>query len=129
MADSDPSSREDREVDAYRDADGRPLAMRLYHYTTRDRAAQIIAEGFRASPGDSLFPAGVWLSDSSAERHRAMGRHRDGQVVVVDVPDDVAHRFQVADFPGRWREFCIPAEIVNCLPPTDRTLLVRKGAL
>jgi hypothetical protein len=37
-------------------------------------------------------------------------------MLVVDVPDDVAHRFLVADFPGRWREFCIPAEVVNRLP-------------
>jgi hypothetical protein len=40
--------------------------------TTRARAAQIFAEGFRDSRGDSLFPAGVWLSDSSDKRHRAM---------------------------------------------------------
>jgi hypothetical protein len=62
------------------------------------------------------FPAGVWLSDSSNVRHRAMRGHREGGMLVVDVPDDVAHRFLVADFPGRWREFCIPAEVVNRLP-------------
>ena len=44
-----------------------------------------------------------------------MRRHRDGEMIVVDVPDDVAHRFLVADFPGGWREFCIPAEVVNRL--------------
>jgi hypothetical protein len=39
-----------------------------------------------------------------------------GVMLVVDVPEDVAQRFLVADFPGRWREFCIPADVVNCLP-------------
>jgi hypothetical protein len=90
--------------------------MRLYHHTTREKGAQILAEGFRDSPGDSLFPAGVWLSDSSDERHRAMRRHRDGETLVAEVPDDVADRFQIGDMAGRWREFCIPAEIVNRSP-------------
>jgi hypothetical protein len=90
--------------------------MRLYHHTTRDKAARILAEGFCDSAGDSLFPSGVWLSDSLDPLERAMGRHRDGEMLVVDVPDEVARQFQIADFPGRWHEFCIPAEVVNRLP-------------
>jgi hypothetical protein len=90
--------------------------MRLYHYTTSDRVAQILAEGFRDSSGDSLFPAGVWLSDSADIQHRAMHKHPEGEMVVVEAPDEIARRFQTAYFPGRWREFCVPAEIVNRWP-------------
>jgi len=88
----------------------------LYHYTTQSAAAQIVADGFRDSPGDSFFPAGVWLSDSSDIRDRAMRGHSEGAMLMIDVPEDLAQRFLIANFPGRWREFCIPAEVVNRLP-------------
>jgi hypothetical protein len=45
-----------------------------------------------------------------------MRRRGDSVMLVVDVPDDVAERFLSAEFPGQWREFCVPAEIVNRLP-------------
>jgi SnoaL-like domain len=79
-------------------------------------ATQILEDGFRESQGDQFFPTGVWLSDSSDVNDRAMRRHRGEAMLAVDVPDDLAQRFLAADFPGRWREFCIPAEIVNRLP-------------
>jgi hypothetical protein len=68
------------------------------YLTTEDTASQILADGFRNSLGDSFFPAGVWLSDSSDLRHRAM-YHVGGAMLVVDVPDDVAERFLSAEFP------------------------------
>jgi hypothetical protein len=48
--------------------------------------------------------------------YRAMRRHGSDAMLAVDVPDDLAQRFLAADFPARWLEFCIPAEIVNRLP-------------
>lgn len=43
-----------------------------------------------------------------------------GYRVTVEIPDDDARRFIVPYSPGevmgRWREFCIPAEIVNRYP-------------
>jgi hypothetical protein len=93
--------------------------MTLYHFTTHDGAAQILADGFRDSKGDAFFPAGVWLSDSADDRHRAMHKPSEGELVAVEVPEDVASRFRIASFP-RWREFCIPAEIVNRYPVAKR---------
>jgi hypothetical protein len=49
-----------------------------------------------------------------------MHKHPEGGMVVVEVPDDVARRFQIAWFPG-WRELCIPAEVVNHWPVTRAT--------
>lgn len=62
-----------------------------------------------------VFPEGVWLTDSSNIRDRAMHRDAEGVLLVVEVPDDLARDYLAAEFPGRWREFCIPAEIVNRL--------------
>lgn len=92
--------------------------MRLFHHTTEQAASLILADGFRDSQGDLVMPAGVWFSDSSAAGDRAMGRHRStGVMLTVDLPDDVAQRYLAADFPGRWREFCVPADVINRYTP------------
>lgn len=95
--------------------------MRLYHHTTQTAATQILADGFRDSRGDSFFVPCVWLSDSPDACNRAMRGRSEGVMLMIDVSEDVAQRFLVADFPGRWREFCIPADVVNRLPVARAT--------
>jgi hypothetical protein len=68
------------------------------------------------SGGDTFLPGGVWLSSSPDVRHRAMPRFGRAVMLAVDVPDDIAERYVAADFPMGWREFCIPAEIINAMP-------------
>jgi hypothetical protein len=60
--------------------------MRLYHLTTEDAVPLILAEGFRETGGDSFLPAGVRLSDSAYNLHRAMRRCRRGVMLAVEVP-------------------------------------------
>ena len=88
--------------------------MRLYHAT--EHADTIRRAGFRDSdPIPSLgIHGGVWLSDvptTEATTHPAT------ELIAVDIPDDLATRHLVAGSPGetlgRWREFCIPAKLVN----------------
>ena len=94
--------------------------MKLYHYTTQESATQIIADGFLDSPPSPALGwwAGVWFSDSPDAEQRGMARptRAAGVMLVVEVPDDVVDRFLIAEFPRRWREFCIPASVANAWP-------------
>jgi hypothetical protein len=52
-------------------------------------------------------------------------------MLAVEVPDDIAERFLIADMRlagrgsrrrGGWREFCIPADVLNRLPRRSLTI-------
>jgi hypothetical protein len=91
--------------------------MTLYDYTTSAAADRIVVEGFKDSPGDAFLPAGVWLSDSAHLGRRAMRRKQEDDVMLaVEVPDEVAATSLAAEFPGGWREFCVPAQVLNLYP-------------
>ena len=98
--------------------------MKLYHYTARSSGELILERGFRDSDAiPSLnIHAGVWLADVPTTRATTQlcGRD-DGLMLGVDVPDEWATQFVIDGSPGElltpgWREFCVPAALLNECP-------------
>jgi len=90
--------------------------MRLFHRT--HHAAAILREGFRDGEGSYLTDRtlrGVWLSDFPLDENAGA----DGdQLLQVDVPDAVALDHEVVEEGKTYREFLIPADVLNrCGPP------------
>jgi hypothetical protein len=89
--------------------------VRLYHGTTEEAAAAILADGFRDSEPElfqlELEMFGVWLSDHQL--------HWSGAMLAVDVDDDVAAQHElIEDPPPRSRIWTVPATTLNRYPVT-----------
>ena len=56
----------------------------------------------------------MWFSDTATAAAATGG---SGHRLTVELPDEIAAAFLIAGSPGelvgRWREFCIPAELAN----------------
>jgi hypothetical protein len=86
--------------------------VRLYHVS--DDTRTILERGFQDGPGfyrDGKMHRGVWLFDRPIEAGE--DRPADSRTVVVDVPDDLALRHEWLDEPREYRQFLIPASVVN----------------
>lgn len=91
--------------------------MRLFHRTPS--SAQILREGFCDGSGTyglGSEQTGVWFSDQPIKPHL-----QPGALLAVDIPDEEAAPYEVqrdARFHGlwKWREFLIPAKVVNKYP-------------
>jgi hypothetical protein len=86
--------------------------MQLYHASPDAEA--ILEQGF--VDGDSFYHSGrlhrgVWLFD----RPTGGGEDTtaDSRTVVVDIPDDLALRHEWLEEDRGYRQFLIPAELVN----------------
>ncbi|SRR5712692_8643136 len=94
--------------------------MRIFHRTPS--SAQILREGFRDSSdtyGLGSVHTGVWFSDQPIKPHL-----QPGALLAIDMPDVVAAAFEVQRDERfrrqwKWREFLIPAEIVNKYGPSQ----------
>jgi hypothetical protein len=87
----------------------------LYHRTTSARWRRIRAEGFRNGKGTYGMDAevcGVWLSDRPLDMHE--GAFGDVLLSVeLDAPRASLRRFEVRE-PGKpYREFIVPADLLN----------------
>jgi hypothetical protein len=99
---------------AFRNAKVEAWKMLLFHRT--DMADKIIDEGFRSSSerrpnGDHL--SGVWLSERPLNHDECDA----SRLLAIEVPDDVAREHEVRDGKEEYREFCIPAEMLNRYGP------------
>ncbi|HVL89480.1 MAG TPA: Type 1 glutamine amidotransferase-like domain-containing protein [Actinomycetota bacterium] len=87
----------------------------LYHRTFE--AARIMRDGFTDTveerPGGGTA-RGVWLSDRPLDDEDEI---RGDSVLAVEIPYEVAAEFEWTDGGDRYREFCIPAAIVNRSAP------------
>lgn len=86
----------------------------LFHRT--DRAQEILTDGFRDTveqrPGG--IARGVWFSDrplDASDDILGIG------LLAVDIPMEIAERYEWQDGGDRYREFCIPADVVNSFGP------------
>ena len=86
--------------------------MRLYHVS--DHAEIILKEGFQDDPGfyrGSKLHRGVWLfAEPPAEGPQESATLR---TVVVQIPDEVAARYEWLEEQVPQRRFLIPARVVN----------------
>jgi hypothetical protein len=90
--------------------------MRLYHVTSRERAERILADGFRDSTGTYMNErkwTGVWLSDSPAAHYVPWNVDA---VLVLDLPDDEINRHECVQPDLGYRDFLVPAELLNQHP-------------
>ena len=94
--------------------------MRLFHRTAH--ADPILREGFRDAEGhygfhdeDGQVPVrGVWLSEFPLDENEGA----DGdQLLQIEVPDTVALEYEVAEDGKPYREFLIPADVLNQFGP------------
>ncbi len=86
--------------------------MKLYHRTPAGHA--ILADGFRDGHGHYMTAnvyEGVWLSDVTLGADD--GAPGD-DLLVVEIPEEVVAEYEwVDERGGPYREFLVPAEVVN----------------
>jgi hypothetical protein len=87
--------------------------MTLYHRTCH--ADAILSDGFRNGEGTYMTEQvwrGVWLSDRPLDANEGA----DGDnVLFVEIPDDAVAEYEWIQDIG-YREFLVPAELVNRYP-------------
>jgi hypothetical protein len=86
--------------------------MKLYHCTAVGDT--ILAEGFRDTVGHWGMrepQRGVWVSADDALTANEGVKGDD--VVVIEVPEAVAKRYEIIEDGKPYREFLIPADILN----------------
>jgi|SRR5215208_6497977 len=93
--------------------------MRLYHVTDRDSAQLIREHGFRDTEvihDDSELLIGVWLADRCLAGEDDVGP-RLGPVpdvaLCIDAPAAEVEPYERPDAEKPYREFCVPARVVN----------------
>ena len=95
--------------------------MRLFHTTTAEAAASIATDGFQDREGSYLTTTtwrGVWLADRPLDANEgAVGE----DVFVLEGPEDVVAEYEWIEDGKPYREFLVPAEIVNTFELVRRT--------
>lgn len=85
--------------------------MKLYHRTPNPEA--ILREGFRDLRG-SMDLSGVWLSAVPLD----IGEGAKGPTVLsIDIPEEELVDFEVLEEGKPYREWCVPADLVNRFGP------------
>src|SRR3954447_14789805 len=93
--------------------------MRLYHVTDRDSGELILEQGFEDAEvvhDDRELLIGVWLADRCLAGEDDVGPRR-GPVADValelEMPAHVVEAYERRERGKAYREFCVPARIVN----------------
>ena len=98
--------------------------MIVYHRTYAAR--QILASGFRDGEGTYMTSnvyRGVWVGDGALDVNE--GAHGD-RVLAVDIPETVIADFEWVQEPSfGYREWLVPAELLNRYPVSEVTLELR----
>jgi len=91
--------------------------VKLFHRTPQ--AASILKDGFRDGEGTYLTETmhrGVWLSDRPLD----FGQGAKGNdLLLLDIPEDDISPFEWIEEGKPYREFLVPAEIINRFGPPD----------
>lgn len=88
--------------------------MRLFHRTSSGQ--QITQGGFRDGRGTYLTSKvwdGVWLSDVPLDLDE--GAEGD-DLLLIEMPENVVEKYEWVEDGKTYREFLIPAEVVNRYP-------------
>jgi hypothetical protein len=93
--------------------------MRLYHVTDRGSAERIAEQGFEDSEvihDDEELLIGVWLADRCLAGEDDVGPRlgpTPDAALWLDIPADQAEPYERTDPEKPYREFCVPADVVN----------------
>lgn len=93
--------------------------MRLYHVTDRESAERIAENGFEDSEvihDDRELLIGVWLSDRCLAGEDDVGPRlgpAPDAAIWLDIPADRVEPYERPDREKPYREFCVPADLVN----------------
>jgi hypothetical protein len=93
--------------------------MKLYHSTPTPIVEAIEAEGFRDAEGNYLTTnlyRGVWLGDRPIDWNDAGFTEEDMSCLTVEIPEEVVAPFEWIEEHKGYREFLVPAEVVNRYP-------------
>jgi hypothetical protein len=88
----------------------------LYHSTTRENAASILREGFRDRTGKYMTTTdhtGVWLSDTPLDENEGASSEA---LLSVELEEGILQLYEWVETGKGYREFHVPAEIVNRVP-------------
>jgi hypothetical protein len=103
---------------------GRLGKVILYHSTTRENATNILREGFRDRTDHYMTDTphtGVWLSDTPLDENEGGSSE---VLLCVELEEGVLAFYEWVETGKGYREFLVPAEIVNRSPvkqsETDR---------
>ena len=86
-------------------------SMEVFHRT--DAGDEILSDGFRDGHGSYMTHneySGVWLSNTPLDANE--GAEGD-QLLAVDIPEDVLTKYEWLEEGKQYREFLVPAEVVN----------------
>jgi hypothetical protein len=92
------------------------MTIRVYHRTNDAAAARIEASGFQnCDNGD--YPNGIWVSTYPFEGGFAKDRPSTGPIFLIELEgisrERMFHEFEVQEAGKPYREFIIPAELLN----------------
>ena len=97
--------------------------MKFYHSTTREAADAILQNGFRDNTDHFMtttLHTGVWLSDVPLDENEGASSEA---LLCVECDESRLAPFEWKHFsmdgeplPRRYREFLVPAEVVNTVP-------------
>jgi len=91
--------------------------VRVYHRTSA--ADQILAGGFRDAEGNYLTPntySGVWVGDCPLDENEGAVGDR---VLAIEVPEEAIADFEWVEELKGYREWLVPAEVLNRYPVTE----------
>jgi len=91
----------------------------VYHRTFA--AKQILAEGFRDAEGTYLTAnvyRGVWVADSPLDINEGANGDR---LLSIDIPELVIADFEWIEEMKPYREWLVPAELLNQYPVVEET--------
>lgn len=100
-------------------------SLKLYHTTSKEIAQKILSTGFTDTCGDYGFKnirggplslSGVWFADRPLDDFDCDKSFADPIVLEVDVDPDVIEEFSLVEPGTHYREWLIPAKIVNRYP-------------
>ena len=89
--------------------------MQVFHRTPYGQS--ILKDGFRDGEGTymtGIIHRGVWVSDRPLD----FGQGAKGDdLLTLDIPDDVLAEYEWIEDGNTYREFLVPADIVNSYGP------------
>jgi hypothetical protein len=96
-----------------------PKAIRVYHGTTRPAAAAIERDGFKDTTGSYLTVnryTGVWVSNTPLDVNDTSREYDGDSYFAIDVEERVIARFEWIEEGKPYREWLVPAAVLNALP-------------